>query len=148
MDTLRKRQYTKILSILLFVASCTLLYSYTPLNRQKTIQSPGINGLVPAEGLDIQVMATEPMLKNPTNISVDEKGRVWVTEAYNYRFDITKKPTNPAGDRIMMLEDTNKDGVMDKSTVFYQGLKNYLADANLAYGYAKTPNFKAMQLTA
>ena len=29
------------------------------------------------------------------------------------------------------------------STVFYQGLKNYLADANLAYAYAKTPDFKA-----
>lgn len=121
MNTLRKSHYTKILSIPLLVALCTILYSYTSLTRQKTIQSPGVNGLVPADSLDIQVMATEPMLKNPTNISVDEKGRVWVTEAYNYRFDITKKPTNPAGDRIMLLEDTNKDGVMDKSTVFYQG---------------------------
>ena len=72
-----------MLSIPLVFALCTILYSYTSLTRQKTIQSPGINGLVPADGLDVQVMATEPMLKNPTNISVDEKGRVWVTEAYN-----------------------------------------------------------------
>ncbi|MFI5154485.1 MAG: PVC-type heme-binding CxxCH protein, partial [Chitinophagales bacterium] len=64
---------------------------------------------------------TEPMLKNPTNIDVDERGRVWVTEAYNYRPAINGNPTNPNGDRIMILEDTNGDGRADTAKVFYQG---------------------------
>ena len=80
-----------------------------------------LKGLVMAKGLQIQVMATEPMLKNPTNIDVDERGRVWVTEAYNYRPGINGNPTNELGDRIMILEDTNGDGKMDTGKVYYQG---------------------------
>jgi putative membrane-bound dehydrogenase-like protein len=73
------------------------------------------------EGLNVELFASEPMLKNPTNIDVDERGRVWVTEAYNYRPEMTGKPFNPKGDRIVILEDLNGDGKADSSKVFYQG---------------------------
>ena len=72
-------------------------------------------------GLQASLFAAEPMLKNPTNIDVDAKGRVWVCEAYNYRPAINGNPTNAAGDRIVILEDQNGDGVADTSKVFYQG---------------------------
>ncbi len=49
------------------------------------------------------------------------RGRIWVTEAYNYRPAINGNPTNPKGDRIMILEDTNGDGKADSAKVFYQG---------------------------
>jgi hypothetical protein len=61
------------------------------------------------------------MLKNPTNIDVDDRGRVWVTEAYNYRPQINGNPTNPQGDRIMILEDKDGDGKAESEKVFYQG---------------------------
>ena len=79
-----------------------------------------LKGLVIAEGLEVKAMATEPMLKNPTNIDVDERGRVWVTEAFNYRPGINGNPTTPMGDRVMILEDSNGDGKMDTAKVFYQ----------------------------
>ncbi len=88
---------------------------------QTHLPQNALKGLTVASGLTIQVMATEPMLKNPTNIDVDERGRVWVTEAYNYRPGINGNPTNPEGDRIVILEDKNGDGVFDTSKVFYQG---------------------------
>jgi putative membrane-bound dehydrogenase-like protein len=88
---------------------------------QKRLPENALKGLDVFEGLEVHTMATEPMLKNPTNIDVDERGRVWVTEAYNYRPAINGNPTNPAGDRIMILEDTNGDGKMDTAKVFYQG---------------------------
>src|SRR6478736_7606190 len=77
---------------------------------QKHLSENALKGLHVYAGLDVETMATEPMLKNPTNIDVDERGRVWVTEAYNYRPEINGNPTNPKGDRIMILEDTNGDG--------------------------------------
>jgi putative membrane-bound dehydrogenase-like protein len=80
-----------------------------------------LKGLVVADGLEVRTLATEPMLLNPTNIDVDEHGRVWVTEAYNYRPSINGNPTNALGDRIMILEDTNGDGKADTAKVFYQG---------------------------
>src|SRR5205814_7819064 len=43
---------------------------------------------------------------------------VWVCEVVNYRH---RKGERPEGDRILILEDTDQDGVCDKTTVFYQG---------------------------
>ncbi|MGN6355678.1 MAG: PVC-type heme-binding CxxCH protein [Parafilimonas sp.] len=88
---------------------------------QQHLAENALKGLEAFDGLAVRTFATEPMLKNPTNIDVDERGRVWVTEAYNYRPAINGNPTNAAGDRIMILEDNNGDGRADTAKVFYQG---------------------------
>ena len=66
--------------------------------------------------LDITLWAESPLLYNPTNLDVDAAGRIWVTEGVNYRRSSTRKE----GDRVVVLEDTNLDGIADKSTVFIQ----------------------------
>lgn len=90
-------------------------------DEQKHLPENALKGLTIYDGLEVKPFATEPMLTNPTNIDVDEQGRVWVLEAYNYRPAINGNPTNPKGDRIVILEDTDKDGMADSSIVFYQG---------------------------
>jgi putative membrane-bound dehydrogenase-like protein len=87
---------------------------------QKHEAQHALAGLKIDPELEITTFATEPMLKNPTNMDIDSKGRVWITEAFNYRPAIAGNPTNPAGDRIIILEDTNDDGKADKEKVFYQ----------------------------
>jgi putative membrane-bound dehydrogenase-like protein len=72
-----------------------------------------------AEGLSVSLFAAEPMVQNPTNFDIDAKGRVWITEAANYR-RYAAPPIRPEGDRIMVLEDTKGTGEADKATVFYQ----------------------------
>src|SRR5262245_19794592 len=64
------------------------------------------------------LFASEPTLTNPTNIDIDYRGRVWVCDVVNYRGNNGKRP---AGDRILILEDTDGDGKMDKVKTFYQG---------------------------
>ncbi|MES2648478.1 MAG: PVC-type heme-binding CxxCH protein [Bacteroidota bacterium] len=88
---------------------------------QKHLPENALKGLAMYDGLEVTIMATEPMLKNPTNMDVDERGRIWITEAYNYRPEINGNPVNEKGDRIMILEDTNGDGRSDTGKVFYQG---------------------------
>ncbi|HXW04432.1 MAG TPA: PVC-type heme-binding CxxCH protein [Vicinamibacterales bacterium] len=76
-----------------------------------------------ADDLEIRLWAESPMFFNPTNIDVDARGRVWVAEAVNYRqFNTAKLDplTHPAGDRILVLEDTNHDGAADSVKVFVQ----------------------------
>src|SRR3954451_13130086 len=85
----------------------------TMTEEQKLRAENALKGLVAYNGLEVHVVATEPMLKNPTNIDVDDRGRIWVTEAYNYRPEINGNPTNPKGDRIIILEDNNRDGRAD-----------------------------------
>lgn len=90
-------------------------------DEQKHDKAHSLNSLQLADGLEATLFAAEPMLLNPTNIDVDTKGRVWVCEAYNYRPEINGNPTKPEGDRIVILEDTNSDGLADSNKVFYQG---------------------------
>ncbi|MCI0464874.1 MAG: c-type cytochrome, partial [Gemmataceae bacterium] len=62
--------------------------------------------------------ASEPTLTNPTNLDIDHRGRIWVCDVMNYRGN---NGSRPQGDRILILEDTDGDGVLDKSKLFYQG---------------------------
>lgn len=62
------------------------------------------------------------MLRNPTDIDIDSRGRVWVCEGVNYRSSFKPWGTlDPAGDRIVILEDTKGDGMADSAKTFYQG---------------------------
>ena len=67
-----------------------------------------------AKGLAVEPFANE-QLSNPASIDVDDRGRVWVAEAFNYR-----KKTRQAGDRILILEDSDGNGRADTTKVFYQ----------------------------
>jgi putative membrane-bound dehydrogenase-like protein len=69
------------------------------------------------EGLEVKLWARSPMLRQPTNMDIDVAGRIWVTEAYNYRRHQGK---DPAGDRVMVVVDSDGDGVADRSHVFVQ----------------------------
>ncbi|MBN8247029.1 MAG: HEAT repeat domain-containing protein [Verrucomicrobia bacterium] len=74
-----------------------------------------------AEGLTVGLFAAEPMVVNPTDLDVDARGRVWVTEGANYRSTFQKWGLlRPEGDRIQILEDTNGDGAADAVKTFYQ----------------------------
>ena len=75
------------------------------------------------DDLEITLWAEAPQLFNPTNIDVDARGRVWVTEAVNYR-DFNNAPEDhlhrAGGDRVVILEDTDGDGQADSSKTFIQ----------------------------
>ena len=120
---MKKTLYLLFLSGLILMAACS-----DP--RQATVDTPMLNFEVassndlylPAEW-EATLWAESPQLYNPTNMDVDAKGRIWVTEAVNYR-NFNNKPENrlhfEQGDRVMILEDTDGDGVADSSKVFVQ----------------------------
>jgi hypothetical protein len=68
---------------------------------------------------EVKVFAAEPDVVNPVAFTIDEKGRLWVVECFEYprRTPKGKKPR----DRIKILEDTDGDGKCDKVTVWAEG---------------------------
>jgi putative membrane-bound dehydrogenase-like protein len=84
-----------------------------------------------ADGFEVKLFAAEPMVVNPIAMTVDEKGRVWVIECFEYP-SRTPKGKMPR-DRIVILEDTDGDGVADKRTVFCEG-KDFPERFDLASG--------------
>lgn len=70
----------------------------------------------------ISLFASEvdfPDLKDPVAITFDRKGRLWVTTNPSYPQYL---PGTPPDDKILILEDTDRDGKADKQTVFARGL--------------------------
>ena len=59
------------------------------------------------DNMQISIWAKSPQFFNPTNMDIDIKGRVWVTEAVNYR-RFKRRPKDqlihPNGDRVMVLD--------------------------------------------
>ncbi len=72
-----------------------------------------------APEFEVKLFAAEPLVVNPIAFTIDEKGRVWVVECFEYP-NRTPKGKAPR-DRIVILEDTDGDGVCDKRTVFAEG---------------------------
>jgi putative membrane-bound dehydrogenase-like protein len=82
------------------------------------------------EGFSVTLFAGEPDVFQPIAMCLDDRGRVWIAEAYCYP---QKRAERDAGDRIVIFEDTNGDGRFDKRTVFMEGL-NLVSGLEVGYG--------------
>src|SRR5262245_34921515 len=69
------------------------------------------------EGFEITLWAASPLLHNPTNIDIDRDGRIWVAEGVRYRSHFARQPE---GDRIVVVEDKDRDGKADSTHTFVQ----------------------------
>ena len=111
----RKASHIFLLFVSLILFSCTT----EDTSQENTAKEPL---LYLPDDLEATVWAESPQFYNPTNMDVDMRGRLWVTEAVNYRDfrNAEGHKEHPEGDRVMILEDTNGDGVADSSKVFVQ----------------------------
>ena len=71
-------------------------------------------------GYAVQVIASEPLIADPVTARLDYEGRLWVVEMPDYPMGPGEGEA-PNG-RIKILQDTDEDGVFDKSTIFVDGL--------------------------
>src|SRR5690606_11562559 len=71
------------------------------------------------EGFEVTLFAAEPLVAKPIQMNWDAEGRLWVISSTAYPHTKTGEEAN---DKVIILEDTNGDGVADKSTVFAEGL--------------------------
>ncbi|WP_339715996.1 cytochrome C [uncultured Kriegella sp.] len=74
------------------------------------------------EGYEVELVASEPMIDEPVTIAWDGNGRMFVAEMNTYMQDVDGSGTNKSVSKIKLLEDTNGDGKMDKSSVFIDSL--------------------------
>ncbi len=84
------------------------------------------------DGFEIDVIAAEPLIRDPVNFAVDAQGRLWVVEMGDYprgnpEEDLSKierhEPWDgPAAGRIKVLVDKDGDGTYDAATTFLSGL--------------------------
>lgn len=82
------------------------------------------------EQFEVKLFAGEPDVKQPVAFCIDDRGRLWVAEAYTY----PRRATEGQGkDRIVIFEDVDGDGKFDKRTVFMEGL-NLVSGIEIGFG--------------
>ncbi|TDB67359.1 PVC-type heme-binding CxxCH protein [Arundinibacter roseus] len=72
-----------------------------------------------ADGFEVTLFASEPLVAKPIQMNWDAEGRLWVVSSTAYPH---LKTGEEANDKIFVLEDTDGDGKADKSTIFAEGL--------------------------
>src|SRR6266545_1505990 len=70
--------------------------------------------------LELSLFAREPDIVDPVALTFDEQGRIYVVEMrdYPYGFGTERRP----GGAICLLEDTDGDGKVDRSSLFATNL--------------------------
>ena len=74
-------------------------------------------------GFEMKLFADEtrfPEIAKPVQLAFDAKGRLWVSTMPSY--PQWKPGDPPPSDKLVILEDTDRDGSADRSTVFYDKL--------------------------
>ncbi|TWT96310.1 PVC-type heme-binding CxxCH protein [Neorhodopirellula pilleata] len=84
------------------------------------------------EGFHATVFALEPDVQNPIAMAWDERQRLWIAENYTYsdrtqRFDLSMR------DRVLIFEDSDKDGKADTRKVFLDDVQ-MLTSVEIGHG--------------
>jgi putative membrane-bound dehydrogenase-like protein len=100
-------------------------YPHSGLSPEESIKA-----MILPEGFRAQVFASEPDIKQPIAMTLDDRGRVWVAEAYEYP---QRAPEGQGHDRILIFEDTDGDGRFDTRKVFAKNL-NLVSGLEVGFG--------------
>jgi putative membrane-bound dehydrogenase-like protein len=82
------------------------------------------------DGFTVTVGAAEPDVKQPIAMALDDRGRVWIAEAYEYPI---RAKGDKGLDRILIFQDTDGDGTLDNRKVFAEGL-NLISGLEVGFG--------------
>jgi len=75
-----------------------------------------------APGYRAEIAAADPLVGNPVAMTFGPDGRLWVVEMRGFMPNPDGKGEDAKIGAVVVLEDTNHDGRMDKRTVFLDGL--------------------------
>ena len=81
-------------------------------------------------GFSVKLLAAEPDVRQPIAMCFDDRGRLWVAEAYAYPRRVAPEE---ASDRILVFEDTDGDHVLDSRKVFREKL-NLVSGLAVGFG--------------
>ncbi|CAE7530619.1 unnamed protein product, partial [Symbiodinium sp. CCMP2456] len=99
--------------LLLFLAPAAVAFAQRDLKViPDTDPAEELRSFTVADGFEVNLFASEPMIASPIQINFDAQGRLWVASSSVYP---QIEPGQVADDKILMLEDTNGDGTADKS---------------------------------
>ena len=122
---------TSLTGILFLFCSVTVGFKTLPAAASElTQEAADTRGPLPAreaikqmhfpEGVEVQLVASEPLIRDPVAMKFDHQGVLWVVEMPDY--PIPENPESPKQGTIKRLQDLDGDGFYETGTVFADGL--------------------------
>lgn len=74
------------------------------------------------DGFRIELVAAEPLVEDPVAMTWDADGRLYVVEMRGFMSDVDGRGEEEPVGRVVVLEDADGDGAMDKRTVYMEQL--------------------------
>lgn len=71
------------------------------------------------DGFSVDLIAAEPEIAQPIAMCFDERGRIWLLEGHTYP---VRAKDGEGKDRIVILEDADRDGSFESKKVFAEGI--------------------------
>ena len=91
--------------------------------KQEKFLTPeeAVDAMTVRDGFKVNAWASEPMITQPMAFAWDDRGRMWIAE--NRDYETRGRGFSGSGDsRILILEDTDRDGAADSKKVFAEGI--------------------------
>ncbi len=89
-----------------------------------------IAGLKLVSGFQGELLAAEPDLHQPIAFAFDDRGRIWIAEAFSYP---NRQPEGQGRDHILIFEDQDGDGTFETRKIFAEGL-NLVSGLEVGFG--------------
>ncbi len=87
-----------------------------------------------APGFRVELVAAEPLVEDPVAMAWDERGLLYVVEMRGFMPNVDGTGEQEPVGRVVVLEDTDVDGAMDRSAVYLDGLVSPRAIAAVSGG--------------
>ena len=104
--------------------------SAKPTNVKNEAAQKLVAGMKLQEGFQVELIAAEPDVRQPIAFCFDERGRMWVAEAFSYP---NRQPEGQGKDRISIFEDTDGNGTSETKKIFCEGL-NLVSGIEVGFG--------------
>ena len=81
-----------------------------------------INKMHLENGFAVKLVASEPLIAAPVAMTFDKDGRIWVLQMNDYMPDTLGTGEDKPTGKVVILSDTDNDGVMDERKIFLDSL--------------------------
>src|SRR5438552_18996625 len=111
-----------IIPLLLFAAFPVAAQPGKPKVDKRLSPQEQLKHFTVPKDFQVELVAAEPMVINPVTMTVDEQGRIYVSESHTYRYGPSGSPVKPYANPIVRLERQTGGGL--KRTLVADGFED------------------------
>jgi putative membrane-bound dehydrogenase-like protein len=104
------------ISLIWLITFTSCVNKSSPEEDQAVPADQALSTFTVADGFQIEMIASEPLVSDPVDMEIDENGRMYVAEMHGYPLD------KSGSGKIIVLTDTDGDGKMDQRKIYKDSL--------------------------